>query len=94
MQTMIISLPDPMKQYVEEQVTAGEYSSVSEYFRVLVRADQKRNARTQLEETLRASLSEGEAQEATPEFLSALRASFDQRSHAHRMPEEPPLALG
>ena len=29
MQTMNISLPDPMKQYVEEQVTAGDYSSAS-----------------------------------------------------------------
>jgi antitoxin ParD1/3/4 len=79
MQTMNISLPDPMKQYVDEQVTVGEYSSASEYMRKLVRADQKRNAREQLEQTLLASLSEGEAQEATPEFWSALRAEFDKR---------------
>jgi len=49
MQTMNISLPDPMKEYVEEQVTAGDYSSASEYMRELVRADQKRSAREQLE---------------------------------------------
>jgi putative addiction module CopG family antidote len=39
MQTMNISLPDPMKQYVEEQVSAGSYSSASEYVRELVRAE-------------------------------------------------------
>ncbi|MGB7985402.1 MAG: type II toxin-antitoxin system ParD family antitoxin [Terracidiphilus sp.] len=82
MQTMNISLPDSMKQYVDEQVIAGEYSSASEYMRQLVRADQKRHAREQLEQTLLASLSEGEAQEATPEFWSTLRAEFDKRSQA------------
>jgi antitoxin ParD1/3/4 len=82
MQTMNISLPDPMKQYVEEQVTVGDYSSASEYMRELVRANQKRNAGEQLEQTLQASLLEGEAQEATPEFWSMLRAEFDKRSKA------------
>ena len=56
MQTMNISLPDPMKQYVEEQVTAGDYSSASEYMRELVRADQRRNTKEQLERTLLESL--------------------------------------
>ena len=45
-----------MKQYVEEQVTVGDYSSASEYMRELVRADQKRNAKEQLEQTLLESL--------------------------------------
>ena len=76
MQTMNISLPDPMKEYVEEQVTAGDYSSASEYMRELVRADQKRNAREQLERTLLESLLEGEAQEATPEFWNTLRTEL------------------
>jgi antitoxin ParD1/3/4 len=72
MQTMNISLPDPLKEYVDEQVTAGEYDSVSEYFRVLVRADQKRNAKEKLERSLLESLDEGEAEESTPEFWNAL----------------------
>lgn len=79
MQTMNISLPDPLKQYVEEQVTVRDYSSASEYMRELVRADQKRNAKEQLEQTLLESLLEGEAQEATPEFWSTLRAELGKR---------------
>ncbi len=46
MQTMNISLPDPMKQFVEDQVTAGAYSSASEYVRELVRSS-ARMARNQ-----------------------------------------------
>ena len=84
MQTMNISLPDPMKQYVEEQVTAGDYSSASEYMRELVRADQKRNAREQLEETLLKSLLEGKSEEATPEFWSTLRGELAIRSKARQ----------
>lgn len=84
MQTMNISLPDPMKQYVEEQVTAGDYSSASEYVRELVRADQKRNAREQLEQTLLASLLEGEPEQATPEFWATLRTELSKRSKTRR----------
>jgi antitoxin ParD1/3/4 len=84
MQTMNISLHDPMKQYVEEQVTAGDYSSASEYMRELVRADQKRNARELLERTLLESLAEGEAQEATPEFWSTLHAELGKRAKARQ----------
>ena len=80
MQTMNISLPDPMKQYVEEQVTVGDYSSASEYMRELVRADQKRNAKEQLEQTLLESLLEGDPQEATPEFWSTLRSELGKRT--------------
>ena len=84
MQTMNISLPDPMKKYVEEQVTVGDYSSASEYMRDLVRADQKRNAKEQLERSLLESLNEGEAQEATPEFWNTLGAEFDQQGKVKR----------
>jgi antitoxin ParD1/3/4 len=84
MQTMNISLPDPMKQFVEEQVTAGDYSSASEYMRELVRAEQKRSAKEQLERTLLESLLEGDAQEATPEFWGQVRAELSKRAKARQ----------
>lgn len=55
MQTMNISLPDPLKQFVDEQVAQGRYSSASEYVRELIRADERRKA----EEALEAALLEG-----------------------------------
>ena len=44
MQSMNISLPDPMKQFVDGQISTGRYSSASEYVRELIRADEKRKA--------------------------------------------------
>lgn len=43
MATMNISLPDPMKQWVEAQAETGRYSNVSDYVRDLIRREQDRN---------------------------------------------------
>jgi antitoxin ParD1/3/4 len=40
MATMNVSLPDPMKDWVEDQVKTGQYSNVSDYVRDLIRRDQ------------------------------------------------------
>jgi antitoxin ParD1/3/4 len=72
MQTMNISLPDPLKLYVEQQVNAGGYSSASEYVRELVRADQKRKAKEHLEGVLLAAL-KSKPEKATPAWWSKLR---------------------
>lgn len=42
MATMNISLPDPMKQWVEGQAETGRYSNASDYVRDLIRRDQER----------------------------------------------------
>ena len=39
MATMTISVPDRIKEWVEEQVETGEYASSSDYMRDLVRRD-------------------------------------------------------
>ena len=49
MQSMNISLPDPLKQFVDGQIATGRYSSVSEYVRELIREDEKRKAQERLE---------------------------------------------
>lgn len=52
MQSMNISLPDPLKKFVDGQIAEGRYSSVSEYVRELIRADEKRKAEDRLEALL------------------------------------------
>lgn len=42
MATMNISLPDPMKRWVEGQADTGRYSNASDYVRDLIRRDQER----------------------------------------------------
>ena len=54
MGTMNISLPDPLREFVEEQVKQRGYGTSSEYVRDLIRRDQERSR-------LRSLLLEGAA---------------------------------
>ena len=40
MATMNVSLPDKMKQWVEEQVATGRYGNSGDYVSVIVRSEQ------------------------------------------------------
>ena len=62
MQSMNISLPEPLKQFVDEQIAEGRYSSVSEYMRELIRADEKRKAEDRLEAMLLEGLNSAETE--------------------------------
>lgn len=44
MATMNVSLPDPMKEWVEARAKTGRYSNASDYVRDLIRKDQDRQA--------------------------------------------------
>lgn len=79
MSTVNISLPDPMKDYIDTQVTEGMYGSVSDYIRTLIREDQKRRANDELEKKILAALDKGNYQEVTPEFFERLRTRIDDK---------------
>jgi len=49
MATMNISLPDSLKSYVDSRVSKDGYGTASEYFRELIRQDQQRRDREQVE---------------------------------------------
>ena len=57
MATMNVSLPDLMKEWVEEQIKTGHYSIASDYVRDLIRRDQEYHDRR---ETLVKALITGE----------------------------------
>jgi len=42
MTSLNISLPEPLKQYVEDQVASGDWGTPSEYVRELIRQDKER----------------------------------------------------
>ena len=79
METMNISLPDPMKEFVEELVAGGDYSSASEYVRALIREDRKRREKERLEALLLEGLNSGPATEMTPADWEQIRAEVRQR---------------
>jgi len=62
MQTMNISLPDPLKDFVDHQIAEGRYSSVSEYIRELIRGDEERKAEQRLEALLLEGLESKESE--------------------------------
>lgn len=84
MKSINISLPDTMRAYVEEQVAQGGYSSVSEYFRELVRQDQKHRAKERLETMLLEGLNSGDATEITAQNWEDMRQTIRERMNEHQ----------
>lgn len=64
MATMNISLPDPMRDWVESRLATGLYANNSDYVRDLIRQDQLRtNKLAILQQAITAGLESGEAGE-------------------------------
>ena len=79
MQTMNISLPDTMKDFVDRQVASGHYSSASEYVRKLIPEDEKRTAEEKLKGLLLAGLNSGDPIEIAPEYWQRKRQQLVER---------------
>jgi antitoxin ParD1/3/4 len=74
-----ISLPDAMRDYVEEQVANGSYSTISEYFRELVRQDRERKAQERLESLLLEGLTSGSASPITAQDWQDIRQAVREK---------------
>jgi len=72
MTSMNISLPQDLREYIEQQTQAG-YSTPSEYVRELIRGDQRRRAKERLDVLLLEGLGSGEPLPATPAFWDELK---------------------
>ena len=77
--SMNISLPAGMRAWVEAQVAKGEYGSVSEFVRELVREAKKRQVREEIDAKLVEALESGEAIEVTPEYWERKRRELEKR---------------
>ena len=75
--TMNISLPEPLKRFVDQQVRDGGFSSTSDYMRELIRERQRRSA----EEHLRTLIAEGLA---SGPAVPVDKAWFDERRQRAR----------
>lgn len=74
-----ISLPEEMKDWIDAQVKGAGYGTTSEYFRQLVREDQRRQLREQVDAKLLAALESGEPVEATAEWWEERRKELARR---------------
>lgn len=82
METMNIALPEAMKRFVQDQVEQGGYSSVSEYVRDLIRADQRGKARQALETEILKGLQSGASTPMTSQDWEEIREEVRKR-HAN-----------
>ena len=78
MQTMNISLPDPLKDFIDHQIAEGRYSSVSEYIRELIRGDEKRRAEQRLEALLLEGLESEETELTGQDSADIRKAALSQ----------------
>lgn len=83
MQSMNISLPEPLKKFVDGQIAEGRYSTHSEYVRELIRADEKRKTQNELEALLLKGL-EGPRAELTRDDWNAIRDTARARVEARK----------
>jgi antitoxin ParD1/3/4 len=84
MQTMNISLPEQLKEFVDEQVGSGRYSSVSEYVRELIRDDEKRKAQEKLEALLMEGIKSGKPSEMTRKDWEEVRREATKQFEARK----------
>ena len=76
MATMNVSLPDPMKHWVEAQTRSGRYSNESDYVRDLIRRDQERAAKqAELQALINEGMASGISERSMDEVLEAARAA-------------------
>lgn len=82
MESMNISLPESLRDFVHEQVATG-YGSVSEYMRELIRADQLKKQRAAIERQLLQGLATGKVQGLSKTDITALKKTLIERSENH-----------
>lgn len=75
MATMNVSLPDPMKDWVEQQTKGGRYSNASDYVRDLIRRDQDREDKiARMQALVTEGLESGPGSRTMAELRDAARA--------------------
>lgn len=81
MATMNVSLPDPMKDWVELRLKDGRFSNTSDYVRHLIRKDQEReSAIASLQQAADEGLASGEPRPFDfTEFKGRMRARHESR---------------
>lgn len=82
MATMNVSLPDPMRDWVEAPVGSGRYSSASDYVRDLIRRDQKRpDKMAELQQLITEGMASGVSARSLADLLDIARAKAGESGH-------------
>ncbi|MCE2564585.1 type II toxin-antitoxin system ParD family antitoxin [Komagataeibacter sp. FNDCF1] len=78
MASMNVSVPDPMRDWVQRRIDSGQYASVSDYVRDLIRRDQTQaEERQALVEALVQGERSGVSKRTIPDILAAMKTAHD-----------------
>lgn len=81
MATMNISLPDALKQWVEEQAHSGRYSNSSDYMRDLIRRDQERALKiANMQALVSEAIQSGEGEKSMDDLMKIARGRLTKDS--------------
>jgi antitoxin ParD1/3/4 len=73
MATVTISIPEPLRGFMQKQIKSKGFGNVSEYFRTLLRKAQEEEADAKLQALLLEGLNSGKDVELTREFWKDLK---------------------
>ncbi len=73
MTSMNISVPESMKEFIEDEVSSGGYGTASEYVRELVRDAKKQKEEERIEKLLLQALESGPASPMTKKDWEAIK---------------------
>ena len=79
MTSLNISLPEPLREWIEAQIKRGRYGNASEYLRDLIRRDQERQSQERLEELLLEGTKSGPTSYLTKRDWAELRTDVAER---------------
>jgi antitoxin ParD1/3/4 len=79
MHELTIQLTEALKEFVDEQISSGEYPSTTDFINYLLREEQKRRAKEYLTKIIREAEASGEPEEITPAYWDEVRRTFRQK---------------
>ncbi len=79
-----VELTEPLKEFIDEQVSHGAYTTPSAYVTALLDQARKQATKAKLEKSVLEGLASGAPIEATPEYWEQKRRSFDERFGHHQ----------
>jgi antitoxin ParD1/3/4 len=72
--TLSISLPDNLRNYVDQRVASGSFGNTSEFFRDMLRRDQLEQEKTRFRSLIEDGLVSGGLRAVTPELISEIES--------------------
>ena len=79
MATMNISVPDPMKDWVQSQVNTGAYANTSDYVRDLIRQDQEHRSKLNaLQNAITVGLESGVSNKSFDQIINQARKELKE----------------